>query len=167
MSKKKDQAKSLSTNGGYRPTKSEREMALMELRQKVTDTFLKGGAERWSFLSPETNAMLDCLNHKTRPIKDIEADLKDNDEFHFKVMNAMKHDRMIPEEHPDFPFEDLGIRHPVYKNLRELCNHGNALFVELVISQFSYYVDKLDKMNFNSFDEMLEAYLSKQEKKHE
>jgi len=150
-------------NKGYTPPKPEEEMKLMELRQKVTKTFLKGGANRFEDICPETVVMLAYLNNKTRTIKEIEADLDDNDALCFKVREKMVEYGLSPEENPDFDLTELGINDSVCITFREITEQGNALFIELILSQFSYYVNKLEKLNYKRFDDFLNDFLNKKE----
>ena len=122
---------------------------------RVKEEFLSGGAKRFDTLKPETVIFLECLNGYSRSIQDIEADLEENDNLMLKANNYMIENGLVPEYNATFKLEEAGINHSIYKTYQDLANYGNALYIELAINQFSYYLEKLHDLGYNKFNDYL------------
>ena len=142
----------------YRNDLSKKDVDNLELEHEITKEFLSGAATRFDKICPETLAMLSYLNHKVRTIGEIQDDLLDNDVIALNVRHEMFSHDLQPEyeENLLLDISELGLKHPIYRNLDEINKRGNALYIELVISQFTYYLDKLSRLGFSNFDEYLE-----------
>lgn len=140
---------------------SEHESLLDDLKFDIIENFLKGGARRFSQISPETLSMIDYLNHKQRDIEVIEKELEANDALSLKVTDIMASRNLLLSENIELDLSVLGLENTGYKNYLEICNHGNSLYVELVITQFAYYVDKLGRLGYKNFDDFLQSRLEK------